>query len=198
MDKYSGKILYEYSDSKRALDMTKSERRRYIKSFTAVWIMICVLLLTAWCIVNCVLDVRLYGSSAVQSYVFMFILLGVIILITVLTVFGLWGIFLRKVSKSYRPREIESRRRMEELQREGYQRIDCYGVSFFRKDCEVRFGGRSIDIVNSTAKPQHRAPDLIPAVCARWECLRIYCACSIPICRKAFLRHLLAILLNPF
>ena len=82
MDKYSGKILYEYSDSKHALDMTKSERRRYIKSFTAVWIMICVLLLTAWCIVNCVLDVRLYGNSAVKSYVFMFIVPGVIILIT--------------------------------------------------------------------------------------------------------------------
>ena len=129
MDKYSGKILYEYSDSKHALDMTKSERRRYIKSFTAVWIMICVLLLTAWCIVNCVLDVRLYGSSAVKSYVFMFIVLGVIILITVLTVFGLWGIFMRKVSKSYRPREIESRRRMEELQSE-FRAIDAH------KSCE--------------------------------------------------------------
>lgn len=23
---------------------------------------------------------------------------------------------------------------------EGYRKIDCYGISFFRKDCEVRFG----------------------------------------------------------
>lgn len=125
MDKYSGKILYEYSDSKHALDMTKSERRRYIKSFTAVWIMICVLLLTVWCIVNCVLDVRLYGSFAIKSYIFLFIVLGVIILITVLTVFGLWGVFMRKVSKSYRPHEIESRQRMEELHSE-FQAIDAH------------------------------------------------------------------------
>lgn len=27
-----------------------------------------------------------------------------------------------------------------ELQMEGYRKVDCYGVSFFRKDCEVRFG----------------------------------------------------------
>ena len=105
--------------------MTKSERRRYIKSFTAVWIMICVLLLTVWCIVNCVLDVRLYGSFAIKSYIFLFIVLGVIILITVLTVFGLWGVFMRKVSKSYRPHEIESRQRMEELHSE-FQAIDAH------------------------------------------------------------------------
>ena len=67
MENY-GKILYEYSDAKHALDMTKSERRRYIKSFTAVWIMICVLLLTVWCIVNCVLDVRLYSSTSAVFY----------------------------------------------------------------------------------------------------------------------------------
>lgn len=124
MENY-GKILYEYSDAKHALDMTKSERRRYIKSFTAVWIMICVLLLTVWCIVNCVLDVRLYGSFAIKSYIFLFIVLGVIILITVLTVFGLWGVFMRKVSKSYRPHEIESRQRMEELHSE-FQAIDAH------------------------------------------------------------------------
>ena len=28
----------------------------------------------------------------------------------------------------------------EELRSEGYKKIDCYGISFFRKDCEVRFG----------------------------------------------------------
>lgn len=28
----------------------------------------------------------------------------------------------------------------EELRTEGYRRIDCYGVAFFRKDCEVRLG----------------------------------------------------------
>ncbi len=125
MDKDSGKVLYEYSDAKHALDMTKSERRRYIKSFTAVWIMICVLLLTVWCIVNCVLDVRLYGNSAIKSYVVLFIVLGVILLITALTVFGLWGVFMRKVSKSYRPHKIESRQRMEELHSE-FQAIDAH------------------------------------------------------------------------
>ena len=28
----------------------------------------------------------------------------------------------------------------DELYAEGYKKIDCYGISFFRKDCEVRFG----------------------------------------------------------
>ena len=28
----------------------------------------------------------------------------------------------------------------EELRSEGYKKIDCYGIAFFRKDCEVRFG----------------------------------------------------------
>lgn len=36
--------------------------------------------------------------------------------------------------------QIYDKNYMEELQREGYRRIDCYGISFFRKDCEVRFG----------------------------------------------------------
>ena len=30
---------------------------------------------------------------------------------------------------------------MEELRAEGYRKIDCYGVAFYRKDSEVRFGG---------------------------------------------------------
>ena len=36
--------------------------------------------------------------------------------------------------------QIYEKRYMEELRTEGYRKIDCYGVSFFRKDCEVRFG----------------------------------------------------------
>ncbi|WP_373216463.1 AAA family ATPase [Ruminococcus sp. 5_1_39BFAA] len=30
---------------------------------------------------------------------------------------------------------------MEELRTEGYRKISCYGVAFYRKDCEVRYGG---------------------------------------------------------
>ncbi len=37
-------------------------------------------------------------------------------------------------------KQIYEKRYMEELRAEGYRKIDCYGVSFFRKDCEVRFG----------------------------------------------------------
>lgn len=36
--------------------------------------------------------------------------------------------------------QIYDKRYMEELCAEGYRKIDCYGISFFRKDCEVRFG----------------------------------------------------------
>ena len=36
--------------------------------------------------------------------------------------------------------QINDKRYMEELRTEGYCKIDCYGISFFRKDCEVRFG----------------------------------------------------------
>lgn len=36
--------------------------------------------------------------------------------------------------------QIYDKKYAEELRTEGYRRIDCYGVSFFRKDCEVRFG----------------------------------------------------------
>ena len=36
--------------------------------------------------------------------------------------------------------QIYDKRYMEELRAEVYRKIDCYGVSFFRKDCEVRFG----------------------------------------------------------
>mgnify|MGYP001086051038 CR=1 FL=1 len=36
--------------------------------------------------------------------------------------------------------QIYEKQYMEELRAEGYRKIDCYGISFFRKDCEVRFG----------------------------------------------------------
>ena len=37
-------------------------------------------------------------------------------------------------------KQIYDKRHREELRAEGYRKIYCYGVSFFRKDCEVRFG----------------------------------------------------------
>lgn len=37
-------------------------------------------------------------------------------------------------------RQIYDRNYMGELKTEGYRKIDCYGISFYRKDCEVRFG----------------------------------------------------------
>lgn len=36
--------------------------------------------------------------------------------------------------------QIYDKRYMEELQKEGYRKVGCYGISFYRKDCEVRFG----------------------------------------------------------
>ncbi len=36
--------------------------------------------------------------------------------------------------------QIYDKKYMEELRAEGYKKIDCYGVAFYRKDCEVRFG----------------------------------------------------------
>ena len=30
----------------------------------------------------------------------------------------------------------------EELRAEEYRKIDCCGIAFYRKDCEVRFGER--------------------------------------------------------
>lgn len=36
--------------------------------------------------------------------------------------------------------QIYNKRYMDELRLEGYKKIDCYGISFYRKDCEVRFG----------------------------------------------------------
>ena len=34
--------------------------------------------------------------------------------------------------------QIYDKKYMEELKEEGYRNIDCYGISFYRKDCEVR------------------------------------------------------------
>lgn len=36
--------------------------------------------------------------------------------------------------------QIYDKKYMEELRTEGYKRIDCYGLSFYRKDCEVWYG----------------------------------------------------------
>ena len=36
--------------------------------------------------------------------------------------------------------QIYDKKYREELRAEGYRRIDCYGIAFYRKDCEVRFG----------------------------------------------------------
>ncbi|MCI9191339.1 MAG: AAA family ATPase, partial [Lachnospiraceae bacterium] len=37
-------------------------------------------------------------------------------------------------------RQIYEKKYMDELRTEGYKKIDCCGISFYRKDCEVRFG----------------------------------------------------------
>ena len=36
--------------------------------------------------------------------------------------------------------QIADRNYMEELRTEGYRRISCWGISFYRKDCEVCCG----------------------------------------------------------
>ena len=36
--------------------------------------------------------------------------------------------------------QIYDKKYREELRAEGYRRIDCYGIAFYRKDCEVRCG----------------------------------------------------------
>ena len=35
--------------------------------------------------------------------------------------------------------QISDKKYREELRSEGYRKIDCYGIAFYRKDCEVRF-----------------------------------------------------------
>ena len=39
--------------------------------------------------------------------------------------------------------QIYDKRYMDELRTEGYRKIGCYGISFYRKDCEVRLGKRA-------------------------------------------------------
>ena len=39
-------------------------------------------------------------------------------------------------------RQIHEKKYMEELRREGYKKIFCYGIAFYRKDCEVVYGGK--------------------------------------------------------
>ena len=36
--------------------------------------------------------------------------------------------------------QIYDKKYQEELKTEGYRKIDCYGIAFYRKDCEVRYG----------------------------------------------------------
>ena len=36
--------------------------------------------------------------------------------------------------------QIRDKKYVEELRAEGYRKIGCYGISFYRKDCEVHFG----------------------------------------------------------
>ena len=44
--------------------------------------------------------------------------------------------------------QIYDKKYMEELRTEGYRKIDYYGVSFFRKDCEVWFGkGKNCSVI---------------------------------------------------
>ena len=40
-------------------------------------------------------------------------------------------------------KQIYDNKYMDELRTEGYRKIGCYGVSFYRKDCEVRLGRRA-------------------------------------------------------
>ena len=40
--------------------------------------------------------------------------------------------------------QIYEKKYMEEVRREGYKQIACYGISFYRKDCEVIYGGESL------------------------------------------------------
>lgn len=39
-------------------------------------------------------------------------------------------------------RQIYEKDYMGELRREGYKKISCYGIAFYRKDCEVAYGGK--------------------------------------------------------
>lgn len=41
--------------------------------------------------------------------------------------------------------QVYEKRYMEELRMEGYRKIDCYGVAFYRKDCATN---QDIDFAN--------------------------------------------------
>ena len=49
--------------------------------------------------------------------------------------------------------QIYDKKYMDELWEEGYRKIDCYGISFFRKDCEVRFGGKYEGLLKKITPP---------------------------------------------
>ena len=36
--------------------------------------------------------------------------------------------------------QVYEKKYMDELYAEGYKKVGCYGISFYRKDCEVRYG----------------------------------------------------------
>lgn len=40
--------------------------------------------------------------------------------------------------------QIYDKKYGEELWQEGYRKIFCYGISFYRKDCEVNYGGEYV------------------------------------------------------
>ena len=44
--------------------------------------------------------------------------------------------------------QIYDKKYMEELYAEGYQKIGCFGISFFSKDCEVRSGKVQVDVLH--------------------------------------------------
>ena len=46
--------------------------------------------------------------------------------------------------------QVYDKKYMEELRTEGYRKIGCYGISFYRKDCEVRLGKRAVKETEGT------------------------------------------------
>ena len=116
MQENYGKLLYEYNDSVSPLDMTKTRCKKHLKSFMAISNLLCMLLITVWCIWNFVLDLKNYTvSSVIKYYAPLFIVLLIVLLICILSVFGLWGIFLRFITQFYRPHSPESRNNLNEL-----------------------------------------------------------------------------------
>lgn len=48
--------------------------------------------------------------------------------------------------------QICEKKYWEELRAEGYKKISCYGISFYRKDCEVYYGGEWSDLLKPETK----------------------------------------------